>query len=198
MGGMSIMALADARPELFDERVAGVMLLATTAGGLHPHRILGRVVPDGLGELAAPRVVAALASAPELVDSARRRGSNIGFLVADTFAFGERAPVEEVEFLDEMLAGTPMSVIGEFFPNFSSLDKFAALARLDAVPTTVIGGTRDRIISIGHCRKLASRMPGARLVECDGAGHMVIFEARDRVNAEIDDLVERTVARSPR
>lgn len=193
MGGMSIMALAEGHPDLFAERVAGVALIATTAGGLHPHRILGRLIPDGVGELAAPRVVAALASAPELVDSARRRGSNIGFLVADTFAFGERAPVEEVEFLDEMLAGTPMSVIGEFFPNFSTLDKFAALGRVDAVPTTVIGGTKDRIISIGHCRKLASRMPNARLVEVEGAGHMVIFEARDQVNAEIEDLVARSL-----
>ena len=193
MGGMSILALAESHPALFEKRVAGVALIATTAGGLHPHRILGRLIPDGLGELAAPRVVAALASAPELIDSARRRGSNIGFLVADTFAFGGEAPVAEVEFLDEMLGGTSMSVIGEFFPNFTALDKFEALQRLDATPTTIIGGTKDRIISIGHCRKLASRMPHARLVECEGAGHMVIFEARERVNTEIDDLVARSL-----
>ena len=34
MGGMTIMALADQRPELFAERVFGVALIATTAGGL--------------------------------------------------------------------------------------------------------------------------------------------------------------------
>ena len=62
--------------------------------------------PTALGQLVAPRVIAALAKAPELVDSARRPGSNIGFLVADQFAFGRKdAPAAEVEFLDEMLAG---------------------------------------------------------------------------------------------
>ena len=34
MGGMSIMALARQRPELFGDRVVGVFLLATSAGGL--------------------------------------------------------------------------------------------------------------------------------------------------------------------
>ena len=32
MGGMTIMALAEQRPELFAERVAGVALLSTSAG----------------------------------------------------------------------------------------------------------------------------------------------------------------------
>ena len=51
------------------------------------------------------------------------------------------------------------------------------------VPTTVICGTRDKLTSIGHSRKMAEADPGRPLVECEGAGHMVIFEERDRVNA---------------
>ena len=34
MGGMSVLALARQRPELFGDRVVGVFLLATSAGGL--------------------------------------------------------------------------------------------------------------------------------------------------------------------
>jgi len=34
MGGMTVMALADRRPELFRERVLGVGLVSTSAGGL--------------------------------------------------------------------------------------------------------------------------------------------------------------------
>ena len=138
----------------------------------------------------APRLIAALAKAPELVDSARRSGSNIGFIVADMFAFGSKdVPAAEVEFLDEMLAGTSFDVLAEFFPNFTELDKFEHLTNFADIPTTIICGTKDKLTSIGHSRKMAEEMPEARLVECDGAGHMVIFEARDQVNAALEDLV---------
>jgi pimeloyl-ACP methyl ester carboxylesterase len=191
MGGMSIIAFAERHPELFAARVKGVALISTTAGGLHPHRVLSRWIPDSVGQLLAPRVVAALAKAPELVDSARRPGSNIGFLVADQFAFGRRdVSPAEVEFLDEMLAGTPFDVLAEFFPGFSALDKFEKLAPFAQVPTTIICGTKDKLTSVGHSRKLAKRIPGARLVECEGAGHMVIFEDRDRVTAAIQALAD--------
>jgi pimeloyl-ACP methyl ester carboxylesterase len=188
MGGMSIMAFAERHPEVFAERVAGVGLIATTAGKLRPHRTLSPFIPDRLGEVVAPRLITALANAPELVDSARKRGSNIGFLVADRFAFGGEAPAAQVEFLDEMLAGTPMQVLAEFFPGFSSLDKFGVLASFATVPTTIICGTKDKLTSLGHSRKMASMIDGARLVECPGAGHMVIFEARDLVNAALGQL----------
>lgn len=190
MGGMSIIALAERCPELFARRVRGVALISTTAGGLKPHRTLGRWLPDRVGSLMAPRVIAALAKAPELVDSARRPGSNIGFLVADIFAFGSfDVPTEQVEFLDEMLAGTSFEVLAEFFPNFSTLDKFEHLAGFARVPTTIICGTRDKLTSIGHSRKMAQRMPTATLVECEGAGHMVIFESAEQVNDALEELV---------
>ena len=41
MGGMSVMALARQRPELFGDRVVGVFLLATSAGGLVETGLLG-------------------------------------------------------------------------------------------------------------------------------------------------------------
>ena len=190
MGGMSVIAFAERHKDLFAERVAGVALIATTAGGLRPHRtIAGRLIPDGIGELLAPRVVATLAKAPQLVDSARRPGSNIGFVVADMFAFGGDPPAAEVEFLDRMLAGTSFDVLAEFFPTFSELDKFGSLAAFADVDVAIICGTRDKLTSIGHSRKMAAQLPHAKLVECAGAGHMVIFEAREKVNAAIEDLV---------
>lgn len=189
MGGMSIVAFAERHPEVFRDRVRGVALIATTAGGLKPHRTISRLIPDGLGQLVAPRLVAALAMAPELVDSARRGGSNVGFLVSQLFAFGHHAPAAEVEFLDEMLAGTPFEVLAAFFPNFSTLDKFTSLELFRTVPTVIVCGTKDRLTSIGHSRKMAGLLPSARLVESEGSGHMVIFEDRDRVNATLVALV---------
>lgn len=188
MGGMAIMALAEEYPDLVEERVAGVALVATTAGDLEPARILSRLIPARLGNATTTRLMAGLARAPELVDSARK-GSNIGFIAADLLAFGGDVPPEQVEFLDRMLSSTSFRVISDFFPGLSTLEKYAALETLDKVPTVVLCGDRDRITPIEHSRRLAKRMPNARFVEVRGAGHMVIFEAADTVNAAIESLV---------
>ncbi len=182
MGGMTIMALAEQHPELFGDRVVGVALVSTTAGRLRPHRIISSRIPDLIGGSVGNRLMAGLARAPELVDSARRRGSNIGFLVTDRLAFGSDVPSSYVEFVDEMLAGTPFEVLAEFFPNFETHDQFAVLAAFERVPTTIICGTKDLMTSVGQSRKMAARLPGARLVEVPGAGHMVIMERSHKVN----------------
>ena len=59
------------------------------------------------------------------------------------------------------------------------------------MPTTVICGTNDKLTSIGHSRKLHARIAGSTLLECEGAGHMVILERHDQVNAELDQLIRR-------
>ena len=188
MGGMSIMALAEQHPELFGPRVAGTALLSTTAGGMRTSNVLSPLIPESLGLTVGPRLIASLARTPELVDGVRRRGSNLGFLITDKFAFGDDVPAAYVEFVDEMLSGTPFEVFADFFPEFDRLDKWPALAPLADVPTTVICGTRDLLTPIGHSRKLASRIPGSRLVECHGAGHLVILEQAERVNGALAEL----------
>ena len=54
MGGMTIVALAEQHPELFGDRIVGVALISTTAGGLEPHRILFPMVPSTLGGARRP------------------------------------------------------------------------------------------------------------------------------------------------
>jgi pimeloyl-ACP methyl ester carboxylesterase len=188
MGGMTVMSLAEHRPELFGDRVVGVALVATTAGGLKTHRVINPYVPDRVMRQVTRRGMALLARAPGLVDGARRTGSDIGFLVTSRMAFGGDVPTPYIEFVDEMLAQTPFEVIAEFFPNFDTLDKFAILHAFEQVPTLIIGGTDDLLTSIGHSRKMASRVRGARLVEVAGAGHMVILERSDQVNAALERL----------
>ncbi len=189
MGGMAIAALAEQAPALFGDRVVGVALISTTAGGLSTSRIIAPIVPDRLGGEVLARVTALLAKAPELVDSARTRGSNIGYLLTGLFAFGRDVPAAYVEAVDQMLARTPGEVLFAFVPQFDLLDKFHAVKALSAVPTLVACGTKDRLTSVGHSRKLAKEIPGARLVEYRGAGHILLFEEKDRLNAELTALV---------
>jgi pimeloyl-ACP methyl ester carboxylesterase len=190
MGGMTIMAFAERHPDVFDERVVGAGLVATTAGGLKTYHVISRLIPDSIGGQIGPRVIAGLARAPRLVDSVRRRGSNIGFLMADQFAFGGDVPASYVELVDNMLAATSFEVLAQFFPNFDALDKYTALASFARIPTYVVAGTRDVLTSLQLSRTMAERIPGATLVECPGAGHMVILEQKDRVNDALEELVE--------
>jgi pimeloyl-ACP methyl ester carboxylesterase len=48
--------------------------------------------------------------------------------------------------------------------------------------------------SIGHSRKLHAHIAGSTLLECEGAGHMVIMERHDQVNAELDQLLAAAAA----
>lgn len=195
MGGMAIIALAEAHPELFGDRVVGVGLISTTAGGLDPHRILVPMLPSTLGGQLAMRVVAFLGRGHRHVDSLRRLSRSVAAVATDLFAFGDEVPASYVEFVDGMLSATPFEVVAEFFPNFGDLDKFETVHALSVVPTTIICGTEDRLTSIGHSRKLHDRIGDSTLLECEGAGHMVIMERHDQVNAALDQLIAAAAER---
>ncbi len=188
MGGMTIMALAEEYPELFGDRVVGVGLISTTAGGLEPHRIVAPMLPSTVGGAVAERLMSVLARGHRQVDGFRRLGHSVAIVATDELAFGDDVPASYVEFVDEMLSATPFGVVAEFFSNFAALDKFETVKALSVVPTSIICGTADKITSIGHSRKLHAYIAGSNLLECQGAGHLVIMERHDEVNTELDHL----------
>ncbi|HEU4514833.1 MAG TPA: alpha/beta hydrolase [Nocardioidaceae bacterium] len=196
MGGMAVMSLAESHPEMFGDRIVGVGLVSTTAGGLKTHRVVSPYLPDRVMRQVTPRAMALLARAPGLVDGARRTGSDIGFLVTSKMAFGGEVPTPYVEFVDEMLSQTPFEVLAEFFPNFDALDKFEVLHSFEQVPTVIVCGTEDVLTSIGHSRKMAQRIRSAELVEVPGAGHMVILESRQQVNTALERMIRQASAAS--
>ena len=189
MGGMSVISLADQFPELFGDKVIGAALISTTAGGLDPGRILFPMVPLGLGGKVVGRVVRTLDRGHRVVDVARVWGHAVADVVTDRYAFGDDVPADYVEFVYSMLNSTPFAVVADFYPAFATLDKFETLEPLSRVPTAIICGTEDKVTSVGHSRKLHSRIAGSSLLECEGAGHMVILERHKQVTAELDDLI---------
>ncbi len=67
-------------------------------------------------------------------------------------------------------------------------DAAGRLAAL-AVPSLVVHGTEDRLVPAADGRLLAARIPGARLELLEGAGHLVFWEAPDRVAALVQEVV---------
>lgn len=194
MGGMSVVAFVEQHPELVGDRVVGVGLVATTAGGLDPSRLLLPMLPAKLGGDLAHGAVRTLARGHRAIDGLRRAGRSVATVATDLFAFGGSVPASYVDFVDDMLSATPFEVVAEFFPSFRALDKFDAVEVLGKVPTTIVCGTADRLTSIGHSRKLHDRIAGSRLIECEGAGHMVMIERHDDVDDALAGLYDEAGA----
>jgi pimeloyl-ACP methyl ester carboxylesterase len=191
MGGMTVMALAERRPELFGSLVRGVALLSTAPGRVG-ELILG--VPAVAGRAMRPLTPGAIRVIDRraaLIERGRRPGSDLTYLLVRHFGFGDGATPARVALLERMLAGTPIQVMAEFFPGFTTHDKLDALPVLRAVPTVVLVGDKDRITPIDHSRDIAAALPTAELVVLTGAGHMVMLERAALVNLHLRALARR-------
>ncbi len=190
MGGMTILALADQQPGLFDERIVGAGLVCTSSGGLSDVP-LG--LPRRLGTLvhrAAPAVVSALSRRPDLVERGRRSGSDLGALATRYYSFATPVPAGVVDFASEMLGATPLGVVSDFLPTFESHDKADAVPVLQHCETLLVGARQDLMTPVEHTYAMARALPGARVRIFDPGGHLSILEHPDDVNDEIRRLID--------
>ncbi|MDF5751476.1 alpha/beta hydrolase [Spongiactinospora sp. TRM90649] len=193
MGGMTIMALADRRPELFGDRVRGVALVSTSAGRLAEVTLgLPALVSKAVHKV-APSAVSAIGRRGALVDRGRQAGSDIAFLGLRLFGFGDSANASPtvVDFVESMIRSTPTEVIAGFYPALMSHDKLSALGVLDDVPTAIMVGEKDWLTPPEHSQAIAAALPRARLTEVPGTSHLVQLERPEVVNDALRDLLKR-------
>ena len=190
LGGMTIMRLAQSRPELFGSRVVGVGLLHTSAGHMADHSPI-RGLPGRTFSRVAEPLMASLNRIPELVEGARQAGSDLGYVVTRRMAFASEVPSSYVEYVSEMLAGTPLEVVADFYPAFHELDEYAALAGIGVVPTVVVGGEDDMFTPVAHMDKITEQLPDAVSLRLQKCGHLGMIEHYEAVNEVLDDLLDR-------
>jgi pimeloyl-ACP methyl ester carboxylesterase len=191
MGGMSIMALAEQHPELFGDRVIGVGLCSTSAGGLDKVPMALPGWPGRIVRRLATPTVAALARIPDVVESSRKAGTDISYLLTRQYSFGSEVPPAFTEFVNEMIAATPISVIAEFYPIFALHDKYDALEPLQKVECVVIGGDSDHLTPFAHSEEIVRHVPGAELVEVKNCGHLGLIEHHREFTAALLGMIER-------
>jgi pimeloyl-ACP methyl ester carboxylesterase len=193
MGGMTIMALAARRPELFGTKVIGNVLISTAAAGIDPVGWLPAPLRR-LARQAAPAVLhgASQGRPAELIERGRAAAGDLAFLSTRYIAFGDSGVSPTlVDFLERTIRATPVEVVAEFYLALAEHDKRAALAVLGQVPTVVLIGDKDRLIAPRLAGELAAGIPGADLVLVPGAGHLLILERPDLVNDAIASLAAR-------
>jgi pimeloyl-ACP methyl ester carboxylesterase len=192
MGGMTVMALADRRPDVFAERVLGVGLVSTSAGGLGDVDLgvagIGRVV-----QRLAPGTVRALTRTPRLVEHGRRVGSDLEAVLVRRYSYASRVSNALVRFTAAMIASTRLDVISDFLPTFSGHDKRAALTALDGLEVLVIVGDHDLLTPAAHSDEIVRVVPGAEHVVVRDGGHLLMLEHPDVVTGHLVDLIERSL-----
>jgi pimeloyl-ACP methyl ester carboxylesterase len=176
IGGMTLMALAERRPELF-ERVVGVVLVATSSGALDTVNLglpeAGRFVRSQIPRMLALR-------SRTLSRRARRRAPITETVVMRRFVFGRPMRLADAALAVEGLITCPGDTVVGYYEDCMRHERTEALEVLDRIPTHVLVGTRDVLTPPSHARRIAQRVQGAVLTVAPDAGHMLPLE-RDRL-----------------
>ncbi|HTZ42756.1 MAG TPA: alpha/beta hydrolase [Jatrophihabitans sp.] len=187
MGGMTIMALAEQHPELFGDRIAAVALINTSSGEL---RTVTLGLPGLLARLRGP-VLRGAARNVALVERGRALGKDLAWVITKRLSFADPdVPPAVVAFCTNLIAGTPVDVVADFYPTLMAHDGREGLRGLARCEVLVIGAEHDVLTPLGHSEALAAALPHARLVVAPGSGHLLMLEHPGMVDRPLLDLVE--------
>ena len=188
MGGMTLMALAEQRPDLFGDRVVGVAFVGTSSGGLD-------AVTYGLPAPVARVVKKLLPVLNERAVRAEAAGKPRAVGAVDTWLiFGAAADPADVQVAMDVHRACSAETVAAFLPTFSDHDRGTALRALTEVPVLVTVGDADRLCPLEHSRAIADALPTAEFVVHPGAGHMVQLERRAEVSRDLLALLDRALA----
>jgi pimeloyl-ACP methyl ester carboxylesterase len=186
MGGIATLQLAEQFPEEFGSRVAGLVLVGSTY--LDTVRGMTAAV-SAWGSAWAQRTLITgafrfMGQDPVRAQQLRRRGSDLGYLGTRLFGFGSSPSPSQVAFIDQTLAGTDVEVWAKVFPSLVDFDLSESLEAVD-VPALIVVGDKDRLTPPAAARYMAEKIPGARLLILEDAGHCAFLEKHEVLNAEI-------------
>lgn len=171
MGGMGVLAWAARHPDKVCERAKAAVLVGTSAY-CRPWRFHGAFAAACLLPLPAWPI----------------RASWLTRRVVRGYALSPSARDADVDLTARMALDCPPRARGEWQRALVPLDLRSGVGLL-AVPTTVVAGARDRVLPLGHSRRIAEALAESgqleRFVVLPDVGHMIGLEASDRLDAII-------------
>jgi pimeloyl-ACP methyl ester carboxylesterase len=188
MGGMTIMCLAAARPELFGERVRGVVLVSTSAGDLtsdarSPGGRMARIKPGVLTMALAGAAVLERLRRLLPPDHPRHRK------MVRELLYGADATDEMVTAGARIMHASTVRSFVSFLPALGDHDKREELSALTRVPVEIFVGDSDALTPQRHSRHLAAALPEATLHLVERTGHMLPQERPQLVTEAVERLV---------
>jgi pimeloyl-ACP methyl ester carboxylesterase len=192
MGGMTIMALAEQYPELFTDRVRGVVFISTSAGKLDQVTF---GMPDFLSRFTRP-LVPVITGAGRLtggmIDNVRRASSDLAWLLTRRYGFGTARPSPAlVSYVEQMNSLTGTEVVARYLRAIYTHARYPALEALRHAKMLVMCGDKDLLTPLTHSQEICRILPDARFVSIPDAGHVALLEQPDAVNAALVDFLEQ-------
>lgn len=190
LGGMTIMALAEQRPELLRERVVGAVLIATSAGS--PKGVRSRI-PGGRSHLGQTLAMTALNRdarkrlTPKGVRNQSRPPVRPRAALMRYLLCGPDASQDHIWLSLKMVHDTPATTLPRFLETFLSHDRGRHLSVLEHIPVAILAGSHDRLTPVSEARVMSRLMPHASLAILPRAGHMLPIE---RASDVTDGLIE--------
>lgn len=184
MGGMAIMACAEQHPDLFADRVAGAVLIATSGGQLDgiSYGNLPEILNRTSGPLLALLTGAARFTGP-MIDKARQASTDLAWLLTRRYGFGGDSPSPAlVSYVEQMNSRTTTETVARYLRTINSHARYPALRALNQVPVMVICGDCDLITPVAHSEEICRLLPHAKMVLVPDSGHVVMLEHADEVN----------------
>jgi pimeloyl-ACP methyl ester carboxylesterase len=177
---------------VFEERVAGVVLMATSGGQLEGSRFYG--LPDVMGRATPPLLSVVHRTARltgPVIDKARQASTDLAWLLTRRYGFGGEKPSPAlVSYVERMNSLTSTDTVARYLRTINSHARYPALRTLSRLPVLVIAGEQDVITPLSHSEEIARLLPDATFVTIPEAGHVVMLEQADLVNDALFALLE--------
>ncbi|GAA2595579.1 alpha/beta hydrolase [Dactylosporangium fulvum] len=194
MGGMTIMALAEQVPELFENRVEAAVLISTSAGKLDQ---VNFGLPDVVAKFRRPLLPIIGFAGPissAVIDRARHASTDLAWLLTRRYGFGTARPSPAlVSYVEKMNSKTSTDVIARYLRTLYTHARLLLLGPLRSVPVLLVCGDRDVLTPLTHTREIASVLPEAELMIVADGGHVVLLEHADAVNDAMDTFLTKVL-----
>ncbi|MCK7641882.1 alpha/beta hydrolase [Corynebacterium sp. CCM 8835] len=188
MGGMILMSLVRRCGDTLRDRISAVITVSTAmepmaSGGIA--QIIDNPVAD--------RVHGVISRNPEESDRIRKELMEmLAPVLAVTIFQRNGTDYDVIEFHADQIHETPAETYIGFFPELQSHQELAAVAYLSEIPGYVVVGDKDNVTPVEQAERTVELWPRAKLRVIPDAGHMVVLEAPDAVNAIIDEAILAT------
>jgi pimeloyl-ACP methyl ester carboxylesterase len=192
MGGMTIMAFAERYPAFFAQRVAGVILIASSAGRLEASALAVPELISRVGRPLLPLLNGATRLTGGVIDRARRASGDLAWQLTRRYGFGSQNPSPSlVSYVEKMNTQTPTETVARYLRTLYRHAGYPALEALRAKPVLLICGDHDPITPLAESEEMKQRLAAADLVVVPNGGHMVLMEHADAVNQAMLEFLEK-------
>ena len=193
IGGMTIQTLVRRRPDLFDSRIAGVVLVNTTYTNPLKTMILSKVARALRRPVLEPLFHLAIWLQPLAWLGAWQSYLSGSAHLANLIGFGRPPTRSQLEHVTLLATRNPPGVLAKGNLAMSDWDATGAMAAVRC-PVLILGGLRDIVTKVEASETIAAATPDARLDRVEGANHLGFLERADHYNAAILDFAAEVTA----